>query len=249
MVQTKREPMVKFSNHVHTTTDYFLFKPIEGNRNKNLLHINRLKKSMAENYLFTVIIVNEKYEIIDGQHRFDVISELNLPLHYIVCKGYGLREVHILNQLSKTWNSDDYLEGYCNLGYESYLKYREFKETYNIGHHECFYLLSGVKSNGASNVSNFYSGNFTIRSYEDACTFIEKVFITEPYYSGFKRRSYIFALRKLFDNPRFEFTEFLSKLKLQPTAMVDCTSVDNYISLIEEIYNYRRREKVNLRFA
>jgi ParB-like chromosome segregation protein Spo0J len=29
---------------------------------------------MAENYLFTVIIVNEKYEIIDGQHRFDVIK-------------------------------------------------------------------------------------------------------------------------------------------------------------------------------
>ncbi len=33
------EPMVKDINQVHTTTDYFLFKSIEGNRNKNLLHI------------------------------------------------------------------------------------------------------------------------------------------------------------------------------------------------------------------
>lgn len=115
MSNLKNEPMVKHSNQVHTTTDYFLFKPIEGNRNKNLLHINRLKKSMAETYLFTVIIVNEKYEIIDGQHRFECVKELKLPMHYIVCKGYGLNEVHVLNQNSKTWNADDYLTGYCNL--------------------------------------------------------------------------------------------------------------------------------------
>ena len=95
-----KEPMVK-DYQVHTTEDYFMFKPIDGNRNKNLLHINRLKKSMAENYLFTVIIVNEKYEIIDGQHRFHVIEELKLPLNYIVCKGYALEEVHILNANSK----------------------------------------------------------------------------------------------------------------------------------------------------
>ena len=84
-------------SQVYKTEDYFLFKPIDGNRNKNLLHINRLKKSMESNYLFTVIIVNENYEIIDGQHRFEVIKELKLPLYYIVCNGYGLNEVHILN--------------------------------------------------------------------------------------------------------------------------------------------------------
>ena len=78
---------------------------------------------MQENYLFTIIIVNENYEIIDGQHRFDVIKELGLPLNYVICGGYGLNEVHILNQNSKTWNVDDYLDGYCLLGYTDYLKY------------------------------------------------------------------------------------------------------------------------------
>ena len=52
----------------------------------------------------------------------------------------------------------------------------------------------------------------------------------------------------LFKNPNFEFTEFLQKLKIQPTALQDCTNVTNYKVLIEEIYNYRRREKVNLRY-
>ena len=49
-------------------------------------------------------------------------------------------------------------------------------------------------------------------------------------------------------NQNFEFTEFLQKLKTQPTALQDCTNVTNYKVLIEEIYNYRRREKINLRY-
>jgi len=81
----ENEPMT--ISQVQTTMDYSMFKPIDGNRNKNELHIARLKTSMALNYLFTVIIVNEKYEIIDGQHRFECIKDLGLPLYYIMCKG------------------------------------------------------------------------------------------------------------------------------------------------------------------
>lgn len=240
------EPMVKDINQVHTTTDYFLFKSIEGNRNKSLLHINRLKKSMSENYLFTIIIVNEKYEIIDGQHRFDVIQELKLPLNYIVCKGYGLNEVHILNQNSKTWTSDDYLDGYCKLGYKDYLKYKEFKELYGIGHYECMWLLNGSQLSNPTQV--FFTGDFKIKNYNEACKIIEKIMLVEPYYEEWKRRSFIFAMLQLFKNPNFELTEFLQKLKLQPTALSNCSTTNQYVSLIEEIYNYRRREKVNLRY-
>jgi hypothetical protein len=244
MNNLKNEPMD--FNQVHTTTDYFLFKPIDGNRNKNLLHINRLKKSIKENYLFTIITVNEKYQIIDGQHRFDVIKELALPLHYVVCTGYGLNEVHILNQNSKTWNADDYLEGYCKLGYKDYLIYKEFKDTYKIGHNECMYLL-GTTSRIAPNVS-FYEGSFKIKNLRKATETIEKIFLIAPYYEGYKRRSFINSIISLLDNPIFEFTEFLQKLKIQPTALQDCTNIGQYKTLIEEIYNFKRREKVNLRF-
>jgi hypothetical protein len=244
MTNSKSEPMV--TNQVHTTKDYFLFNSIDGNRNKNLLHINRLKKSMQENYLFTVIIVNEKYEIIDGQHRFDVIKELNLPLNYIICKGYGLNEVHILNQNSKTWNSDDYLTGYCNLGYEDYINYAIFKDKYNLGHNEAMSLLSGVPNK--IDIEVFYKGEFKIKSLKNAEDIIQKIMMIEPYYLGVRRRSFIYTIMSLFKNRNFEFTEFLQKLKLQPTAMTNCSTTNQYVSLIEEIYNYRRREKVNLRY-
>jgi hypothetical protein len=72
--------------------------------------------------------------------------------------------------------------------------------------------------------------------------------LVEPYYSEWKRRSFILAMLQLFKNSNFELTEFLQKLKLQPTALSNCSTTNQYVSLIEEIYNYRRRDKINLRY-
>jgi hypothetical protein len=233
---------------VHTTTDYFLFKPIDGNRNKNLLHLNRLKKSMTENYLFTVIIVNEKYEIIDGQHRFECVKELKMPLHYIICKGYGLNEVQILNQNSKTWNADDYLAGYCNLKNENYLIYKEFKQRYQFGHNECMSMLTGVNTGSGPMFEDYKNGNFKVTHLLMAEKEAQQIWQLKNIYDGFKRRAFVYAMLSLFDKPQFDFSEFLQKLKKQPSALKDCVDIKQYISLIEEIYNYRRHEKVNLRF-
>lgn len=234
------------SKTVHTTKDYHLFSPIDGNRNKNLLHVNKLKKSMSEHYLFTVIIVNENYEIIDGQHRFDVIKELNLELNYIVCKNYGLNEVHILNQNSKTWNADDYLTGYCNLGYDDYIKYENFKNKYKIGHNEARVLLGGMITK--QNIEVFYKGDFKIKSLKKAEEMMDKILLIKPYYEGAKRRSFIYAMITILKNEQFVFSEFLKKLKYQSTVLQDCTTTGQYKALIEDIYNYKRREKVNLRY-
>lgn len=246
MINFKTEPMEKLSIQVHTTTDYFLFKSVEGNRNKNLLHINRLKKSMSEIYLFTAIIVNENFEIIDGQHRFDVIQELGLPLNYICCEGYGLNEVHILNQNSKTWNADDYLQGYCKLGYDHYIEYLKFKNKFNFGHNECMLLLGG--SENGPNIKKFYNGDFQIKDYNKAYEKASKLVMIGKYYEGYQRRSFVRTMNTVLDKPQFDFTQFLQKLKVQPTALQDCNDMDQFKLLIEEIYNYRSREKINLRY-
>jgi disulfide oxidoreductase YuzD len=236
------------SNYVHTTTDYFLFKPIEGNRTQNKLHLQRLKKSMKENYLFTIIVVNEKYEIIDGHHRFTIIKELGLPLNYIVCEGYGLGEVHIFNQNSKTWTAQDYLSGYCDLGYRHYIEYRKFQQKYQFGHNECMAVLSNNKKTGGSLFTQFKDGKFKIANISDADAKAKKIWLFADLYQGFLRRSFVYAMLDLFEKPQFDFAEFLQKVKNQPSVLTDCSTAAQYITLIEEIYNYRRREKVNLRY-
>jgi len=236
---------------VHTTTDYSLFKTLEGNRDVNHVHLARLKESMRKNHLTTIIMVNEKFEIIDGQHRFLISQELNLPINYVVSKNYGLKEVQVLNANMKTWSVDDYLTGYCDLGYEDYLTYSYFMDKYGFQNMVALALLSGqfVCGNAkASLTTRFKEGTFKVVSLEDAEAVAEKIYMIKPYYKGFLRRSFVYALVTMLKNENFDFNEFLTKLKQQPTAMKDCVTTTQYKELMEVIYNYRRREKVNLRF-
>lgn len=237
-----------YNNQVQQTKDYSLFKSIKGNRDINRLHYNRLKKSIQNNYLFTIIIVNEKFEIIDGQHRFEAIKKLGLPLYYIVCTGYGVNEVQILNQNSKNWSIVDFMNGYCDKGIQDYILYRNFVNKYKFGHLETMAMLRGMISSGSGVGIDFKNGNFKTTHYEQACKLADLICSVKQYYKGYNRRFFIFALLKLFKNENFSFDEFIHKLQMQPYSLVDCVSVDQYIMLIEEIYNYKRRTKVSLRY-
>ena len=71
-------------NTVHKTNDYDLFNDIFGNRKIAKYHINNIKQSFSEKQIEAPIIVNEKYEVIEGQHRFRSCKALELPIYYIV---------------------------------------------------------------------------------------------------------------------------------------------------------------------
>ena len=74
-------------NDINQTTDYDRFTFIEGNRDICHLHLNRLIQSMQEKCIPVPILVNEKYEIVDGQHRWSAVKHLGLTLYYHVEKG------------------------------------------------------------------------------------------------------------------------------------------------------------------
>lgn len=230
---------------VYKTFDYSLFKTIKGNRDIKTPHLKGLEASIKEKYLFTIIIVNENFEIIDGQHRFEIISKLNLPVYYIIREGYGMGEVIRFNTESKVWNADDYLKTYCDQGNSNYKLYYKFKEKYKLGHNEVKTLL-GLNFRNTVTTRLFKEGKFVTANYNRAVEMTEKIFSLAPYYSGYKRRSFIYAMFSLFKNPLFNFNEFFKKVKMLPDSLVDCTNTMNYIILINEIYNYKNQVKVNL---
>ena len=236
---------------VHTTRNYSIFKTLGGNRDVNHLHLSRLKDSMGKNHLITIIMVNENMEIIDGQHRFTISKELNLPINYIIVDGYGLNEVQVLNANMKNWTPNDYTNGYCDLGYKDYIVFRDFINDYGFSHQVSLMLLGGEFLSGTNKVNpttKFKEGLFKVVGIDNSKLIADKILMIEPYYKGYLRRSFIIAMIGMFKNENFDFSEFISKLKQQPTTLQDCTSTSQYKVLIEEIYNYQRRDKINLRF-
>ena len=68
----------------------------------------------------------EKFEIIDGQHRFTAIKELGLPLFYTVRKGWAIKQVQVANSNTKGWTINDIVESQSELGNPNYIAIRDF---------------------------------------------------------------------------------------------------------------------------
>jgi hypothetical protein len=68
---------------------------------------------------------------------------------------------------------------------------------------------------------------------------------------GYNKSIFVRAMIRVFLNkPEFMFEEFLHKIRLRPRSIYMCGTVEQYLEMIEDIYNYRRNtdEKINLRF-
>lgn len=251
-------------NKVYKTNDLSVFNQIKGNRPPNPQHIRRLCDSIkTHGILQNPIIVNEKFDVIDGQHRLLAAREANSSVYYIVVKDYGLKEVHTLNLNQKNWTKKEFMEGYADMGIEPYLKLRNFvrkNKEFNIS--DCIAMCNNNLSSSSSMISQKYrkgepvynskeifeEGTWKGRDFDLAQENADKLKMIKPFYSGYKRSVFIAAILGLLKNDNFDFFEFLNKLKTQPNKMDDCTNVSQYRLLIEDIYNYRRRDKVNLRF-
>lgn len=256
---------MKIVNQVNQTNDYNLFKSLKGNRNVNKLHVQRLKESFKGDYLMSPIIVNQNYEIIDGQHRFNAAKDLSLPVNFIICNDYSLDEVKILNTNMKNWRKEDYLNAFCNLKYPEYLKFRNFMRqfpTFGISASEAILTgsLSGAKratdlkgeftntKSGAYTIKYFEQGDLVIPDWDYSLECAEKIMMIKPYYDGFDRISFVRAMLGVFRIEYYNHSQFLDRLKSSPTALQHCANVTQYKLLIEDIYNFRSREKVSLRF-
>ena len=240
---------------VKRTKDYDRFKNLVGNRSKDSLHLRRLVSSIQKEYLVTIIIVNEFWEIIDGQHRFDSARQLGLHVNYIMVQGYGLYEVHKYNSTNLRYSKNHYLEGYCQLQYKPYLELRKFMDTYpefGIGLAECIVTskTGGVNQNRGGSVrkKDFEDGKLIIPSLKNAMDNADKIRSFKDFYSGYNRAGFVKAMIGVLKNPNYDHKEMLAKVKKYPTMLKDASKVSDYKVLIEEVYNYRRSNKVNLRF-
>lgn len=251
-------------NKVYKTNDLSIFKTIEGNRPPNLQHVRRLTSSIEENgVLCNPILVNEKFQVIDGQHRLLAAKNVKSEIYYIILNGYDLEEVHTLNLNQKNWTKKDFMNGYADMGIESYVKLRTFyKQNNDFTLNTCIALCSNTSS--ASNIKAhayrangkivkqkeiFEDGTWKGKDFKLAQRVADKIRLVKPYYQNYTRTSFVGTMTGLIlNNKEFDMSEFMHKLRLQPTALLDCANRAQYKSLIEDIYNYRRRDKVNLRF-
>ena len=90
-------------NKVYKTKEYSLFKYLKGNRAVNELHVRRLVEAIKEKDLQVPIIVDDKMNVVEGQHRLEAYKIVGLPICYIMKDNIGLEDVRKLNSVARKW--------------------------------------------------------------------------------------------------------------------------------------------------
>jgi len=69
---------------IYETMQYEIFSFVDGNRELNSGKVNQLTAEIKKNGLLMPIMVNNAYQIIDGQHRFHACKLAKVPVQYFV---------------------------------------------------------------------------------------------------------------------------------------------------------------------
>ena len=78
---------------VYETTDYNMFRTLDGNRLVRDSHVRNLVDAIRKNDMKLPLIVNKKMEILDGQHTLAAKKLLKKVVQYIIRERLGIKEV------------------------------------------------------------------------------------------------------------------------------------------------------------
>lgn len=239
---------------VYETKNYSLFKKLLGNRGVDKMRLNALRESLGEEYLVSIIIVNEKYEIIDGQGRFEICQELRLPIRFIVVPNYGGDELRVYNRVVFKWSANDTLTSFIDLGNKHYLAYKNFRDKYDFSHQSCLAMLSGdegiTKLTGIKNV--YKDGGFKVTQKNlDRATYVAEQITLLSKFDFYKDRSFHLVLLQCLRVAGFDLSKFIKKGLKHPALLTKGANHDQYLEIIENTYNYcsPNKDKISLKYS
>ena len=120
-------------NQAWRTDNYNKFKRLDGNRGVQELRVKKVTDSIQANgYIYSPIIVNEFYEVIDGQARLEALRRLNLPVDYIMEKGLRVKDCVALNLYQTKSNLNDFIDSFAELGNTSYKYLKNLMTRYEF---------------------------------------------------------------------------------------------------------------------
>jgi hypothetical protein len=150
------------------TKDYDAFVILNANREVSRPHVNKLMRVFRDNPRaseYRPILVNEKMEVIDGQHRLTALTELNFPVFYTVVPGLTIVDTQQMNAYQKNWDPIDYAKSYATLGHPEYQRFLYFYGKYNFTFRTTLVYMVGGAPNGIE--ANFRTGGFNSEATDD----------------------------------------------------------------------------------
>ena len=238
-------PMTKIITY--KTQNYAMFKKIIGNRELSEFNVKAIVKNIKNNGLKpTIVIVNEKMEVIDGQHRIEALKRLNLPVLYQIHEGLTLGDCIAMNTSGTNWKAEDYIDSYAEMGDENYINLKWYTRMFPDFTATNIAAILNSKSNARVGVS-IKHGTLTLqysgKDAEDRLNYILKIYKAIPNFVG--RKECLFTvLSRVMDLPIIDKTRLQDQMLKYGDQVTNVVDIKSCLNKVEDVYNYRKATKV-----
>lgn len=230
---------------IKSTKNYKQFKTLLGNRILYKEHLSYLIRKIEDRNLLHLnpIIVNEKFEVIDGQHRLAAAEKIGLSIFFIQEAGLGEEEIVILNTAAKRWGFGDFLHFYSEQGYEDYIILEKVVKKYGLSPNVTAAILSANYDDlkpPVTSVKAFKRGEFKVVDLKKSEEFITRLKETRPFTFGplvWSDREYIKALWRCYYKHDISHEILMEKFKLGGGLISYRESVRDYMIQLTDIVN------------
>ncbi len=193
---------------------------------------------------------NDKFTILDGQHRFSIARELGMPVKYVVVDQEF--DISQINNTQDTWKLKDYLTRWQRAGKKNYFEIEEFMEIHpNVSLSMTIDLLSGSTGSGIHIKNKFKEGKMDITSrsrgmaYKIANAFESIIEVDKDA----KHNNLLKALYKCFHVDSFDSQRLIEQCEKNPAMIQPYSKTEDWLDLLQEIYNHgRHSNRIPLRF-
>ena len=226
---------------IKVTTNYGMFKRLEGNRDISKQRRDAILSSLYENgYIGAPILVNEKMEVIDGQGRLEACKELGIPIPYCIRRGTDIHTCMVLNQNTRNWNDEDYIRSYAEQGNENYKRLLRLMEKYGEKTTNVIYAVKGANYNGGSNTP-LRRGVFKVtdQEFKKGDQTLAKLAPLRPYISesGAPNQKLSCAIMYAINNPNVDYNRLALVMKERHRLIAPLNRMEDLLEEISKIYN------------
>lgn len=239
---------------IRQTKDYELFKldPL----NRSVTQVKKLQESMnsygfLDAYPIHVVAVNGHFVIKDGQHRFESARSLDIPIKFVVCNSDKQLSIPGINGAQRAWSLRDYIASFKQQGIEDYATLMAFSETSRLSMGTSAALLcNNLPDNGTGNIlDQIKSGKFKVKTLQFANDVSNVVAATASFVPWAKNAFWVAAVARVLRVKGVTVTTLIEKIKANPGMLHLMPTIDAFMQLIEDIYNYRcRAERIPIKF-
>lgn len=230
-------------HQVQQTTEYKIFKMVASNRELDRRHVKKLVTAIREKNMLALnpILVNDKMEVIDGQHRLEAAKTLKTPIFYIVSNEVGHDDISTLNSNKKNWSLMDYINYYTvkkQPGFVDLSKLINEHPNYPVS-----FLIAIISGDGSKQRKGIMAGHLVTVGLRDAAELIGYIDDFGTYFDCHNNSRFLEAILYIYNTGLYDHDVMMNKLSKNPSALVPCANKKQYIKLLQEIYNKGTHEK------